>query len=113
VPTAVAPDMTIYENSDLTISGPAAGACTAPIEALDTAAPVPPGSLAATRATGSNAVHLTWGATSDDTYVNGYGIYRDGVRIHNVGASVLSYDDVNVPAGSHAYTVDAVDTASP
>ena len=113
LPTVVAPEITIYENSDATIAGPSAGACTAPLEPLDTTAPTTPGSPTATRATGSNTVHLAWTASTDDPYVYGYGIYRDGVRIHNVGAAVLSYDDVNVPAGDHTYAVDAVDSASP
>ncbi|HXD20797.1 MAG TPA: hypothetical protein VN654_27490 [Vicinamibacterales bacterium] len=113
LPTAIAPEITIYENSELTISGPSAGACTAPIEPLDTAAPSTPAGLEASQATGSNTVHLTWAASTDDTYVNGYGIYRDGVRIHNVGPAVTSYDDVNVTSGSHTYAVDAVDSASP
>jgi hypothetical protein len=113
LPTVIAPEMTIYENSDLTISGPSAGACTAPLEALDTDAPGVPTSLTATQATNSTTVHLAWAASTDNTYVNGYGIYRDGVRIHNVGGSVTSYDDFNVPSGDHTYAVDAVDTASP
>jgi hypothetical protein len=112
-PTAIAPGLTIYENSDLTISGPSAGACSAPLEPLDTVAPSVPGSVAATQATGSDTVHLTWTASTDDTYVNGYGIYRDGVRIRNVGAAVTSFDDANVPSGNHTYAVDAVDNASP
>ncbi|HXI27963.1 MAG TPA: hypothetical protein VNG89_06065, partial [Vicinamibacterales bacterium] len=112
-PTAIAPGLTIYENSDLTISGPSAGACAAPLEPLDTVAPSAPTGLQATQATGSNTVQLTWLASTDDTYVNGYGIYRDGVRIRNVGAAVTSFDDVNVPSGNHTYAVDAVDSASP
>ena len=112
-PVLIAPGMTIYENSDLVISGPAAGACRAPIEALDVTPPTTPTSLGATQAAGSTTVHLTWGASTDDWFVNGYGIYRDGVRIRNVGPTVLSYDDVNVPSGNHTYAVDAVDNASP
>jgi hypothetical protein len=124
-PTAVAPGMTIYENSDLTISGPAAGACAAPIEALDTQAPLTPAPT--TSQVGPTAVQLTWSPVSDDTYVNGYGIYRrdddvagaDFVRIRNVGAALppsatqFTFVDENVPVGNHTYAVDAVDSASP
>ncbi|MCU1384615.1 MAG: hypothetical protein JWL71_3312 [Acidobacteria bacterium] len=125
-PTAIAPMMTIYENTDLTISGPAAGACTAAIEALDTQAPSTPAPVAAQ--SGPNSVTLTWSPSSDDTYVNGYGIYRRDddvagaafVRIRNVGAPALpaglttySFTDASVPVGNHTYAVDAVDSASP
>src|SRR4029077_14128083 len=34
-PTAVAPGLTIYENSDLTISGPSAGACFCGVHTVD------------------------------------------------------------------------------
>jgi hypothetical protein len=124
-PPAVAPSMTIYENSDLTISGPAAGACSAPIEALDTQAPSTPAPTAAQ--VGANSVTLSWSPSSDDTYVNGYGIYRrnddvagaDFVRIRNVspvlpaGATTFTFTDSNVPVGNHTYAVDAVDSGSP
>ena len=124
-PPAVAPSMTIYENSDVTISGPAAGACTAPIEALDIQAPSTPAPAASQ--VGATSVQLTWSPTTDDTYVNGYGIYRrdddvagaDFVRIRNVGATLpagaatFTFTDVDVPVGNHTYAVDAVDSASP
>ena len=124
-PTVIAPGMTIYENSDLTISGPAAAACFAPIEAIDTNAPSAPAPTAAQA--GPNAVTLTWSPSSDDSYVNGYGIYRrdddvagaNFVRVRNVGATLpagttaFTFTDVNVPVGNHTYAVDAVDSASP
>jgi len=114
LPTAIAPEMTIYENSDVTISGPAAGACTAALEPLDVQPPSAPLSFAAARSTSNpSTIQLSWAASTDDTYVNGYGIYRDGKRIRNVGPTVVSFDDVNVPAGNHTYAVDAVDSASP
>ncbi len=109
-PTVVAPAITIYENSDLVISGPAAAFCFAPMEALDTTPPSTP-SLTVTNA-GPSSNQLNWTASSDNFYVYGYGVYRDGVRIRNLG-NVTSYVDNNVPAGAHTYTVDAVDSASP
>jgi hypothetical protein len=39
-------------------------------------------------------------------------VYQDGIRIRNVGA-VTSFVLNSVPAGTHTYTVDAVDAASP
>ena len=110
-PVAVAPGMTIYENSDVTISGPAAGACTAPIEALDAQ---PPTAVTVTAAqVGPNSLQLNWTASTDNFYVYGYGVYRDGVRIRNLAGTVTSFLDVNVPFGVHTYQVDAVDSASP
>jgi len=124
-PTAIAPSMTIYENTDLTISGPAAGACFAAMEALDIQAPSTPAPTASQ--IGANSVQLTWSPSSDDTYVNGYGIYRRDddvagagfVRIRNVGATLaagattMTFTDTNVPVGGHTYAIDAVDSASP
>ena len=124
-PTLVAPGLTIYENSDATASGPSGGFCSTPLEPIDTNAPSTPVPTAAQE--GANSVRLTWSPSSDDTYVNGYGIYRrnddvagaDFVRIRNVGATLppgattLSFVDENVPAGNHNYAVDAVDSASP
>jgi hypothetical protein len=124
-PPVVAPSMTIYENSDLIISGPAAAACFAPIEAIDTQAPSTPIPVASQ--TAANAVTLSWSPSTDDTYVNGYGVYRrdddvagaDFVRIRNVGATLpgtatqFTFVDTNVPVGNHTYAVDAVDSASP
>ena len=124
-PTIVAPSMTIYENSDETISGPSAGACAAPIEPLDLQPPSTPAPVATQL--GADSVQLTWSPSSDDTFVNGYGIYRRDddsaeatfVRIANIGPAVaegsttLSFVDQHVPAGNHTYAVDAVDSASP
>ena len=62
---------------------------------------------------GTTDVQLTWTAAIDDFYVNSYAIYRDGVRIRNVGSKTLSFIDHVVPPGPHTYTVDAADTASP
>jgi hypothetical protein len=125
-PTAVAPEMTIYENSDQTTSGPAAGACNAPLETLDTQAPSAP-VPSASQVAGSNSVELTWSPSNDDGYVLGYGVYRreddvngaSFVRIANIGgvlpggATTFSFVDSNVPVGAHTYAVDAVDSGSP
>jgi hypothetical protein len=102
-------ELTIYENSDEAAPGPSAP-CGAPLEPLDTTAPSAP-TLQAERS-GARDVQLTWTASTDNVAIFGYGIYRDGVRIRNVGASPVSYLDTNVPAGNHTYTVDAIDSAS-
>ena len=90
--------------------------CFAPLEAADVFAPSAPADLAAT-ATG-NQVTLTWTASTDDWYVAGYRIFRDGQPLNstplaNVGGTVLTYTDAVVPPGPHTYTVAAFDSASP
>jgi hypothetical protein len=118
---AAAPEITIYENDGAVnvANGPAGPACTAPGEPLDTKAPTfattsagltavsQPGATA-----GTNDVKLTWTAASDDVAVYGYRVYRDGQPLRNVGADTLTYLDQDV-VGSHTYTVDATDAASP
>ncbi|NUR15257.1 MAG: choice-of-anchor D domain-containing protein [Dermatophilaceae bacterium] len=59
---------------------------------------------------GSNVL-VQWGAATDAVGVSGYGVYRNGTKVADVNAPSLSYLDVNLPAGTYAYTVDAVDSA--
>src|SRR5438445_8311583 len=105
-----ATEITIYENADAIANGPSLG-CTAAEEPLDVTPPSSPVLTAAK--SGTTDVQLTWTAAIDDFYVNSYAIYRDGVRIRNVGSKTLSFIDHVVPPGPHTYTVDAADTASP
>ena len=105
-------ELTIFENSDVTIPGPAAAVCFSPLEAADTAAPSTPSQLTATQQ-GLDNVDLSWGASTDNWYVYGYRIFRDGQAVANVGGSVTSYVDVHVAPGSHTYAVAAFDSASP
>jgi hypothetical protein len=121
VTPAAAPEITIYENDGATnvLNGPAGPVCTAPQEPLDKAAPTFPTTSAGLVATpqpgstaGTNDVKLSWSAASDDVAVYGYRVYRDGQPLHNVGAGTLTYLDQDV-VGSHSYTVDATDAASP
>jgi hypothetical protein len=106
-------ELTIFENSDAVANGPAAvGTCfSPPSEPFDLAAPSAP-MLTATPS-GANDVRLSWSGASDNVSIAGYGVYRDGVRIHNVGRVATTYLDLGVPAGSHTYTVDAADAATP
>jgi len=62
---------------------------------------------------GHQDVSLTWAGATDNVSILGYGIYRDGIRIINVGPAVASFTDRNVLPGPHTYAVDAVDAASP
>mgnify|MGYP001426074720 CR=1 FL=1 len=76
----------------------------------DTTAPSAPGTLTG-EATGQTAVHLAWGAASDNVGVTGYVVVRDGTDLPGV-VTGLSYDDTGLTAGdSHTYSVLAVDAA--
>lgn len=109
-------ELTIYENAadplaSGTVNGPSAAVCFAPSEPFDTQPPLV-GTLTATQS-GASSVQLSWTAATDNVAVYQYGIYEDGQRIRNVGAAPTSYLVNNVAPGSHTWTVDAVDTASP
>jgi len=58
----------------------------------------------------SDSISLSWGASTDNTGVTAYNIYRDGL---NVGqATSLNYTDYNVSGCSmYTYTVTAIDAA--
>ena len=118
---AAAPEITIYENDGAVnvTNGPSAAFCTSPQEPLDTAPPTFPAAGAGLSAVsvpgvgaGTNDVQLSWAAASDDVAVYGYRAYRDGKPVRNVGAGTTSYLDKDV-VGTHTYTVDATDAASP
>ena len=104
-------ETTIYENTDVNVPGPAALACTSPLEPIDSRPPTPPANFQVVPS-GLNGMLLTWQASTDDWGVAHYRVLRDGQPLANVGASTLSYVDPNPPAGSHAYSVVALDNAS-
>jgi len=75
----------------------------------ETTAPTIPGNVNATAASGTQ-INLSWSASTDNTGVRGYGIYRDGVLINTVDKNTLSYPDTNlVPSTNYTYRVDAFD----
>ena len=80
----------------------------------DTQPPTVPASVTATPASATE-IDVGWAASTDDTGVTGYSIYRDGssTPIQTVTGSTLSYADTNgITGGStHSYTVDAFDAA--
>lgn len=77
----------------------------------DTQAPSPPEGLTAT-ATSATRVDLSWAASSDDTGVSGYTVYRDGNEIASLPSSSLLYSDKTaLPDTTYTYTVDAFDPA--
>jgi chitodextrinase len=77
----------------------------------DTTPPSAPTNLAATAHSGFQ-VNLTWTASTDDTAVAGYDLYRNGVKIGESGAATTSYADTTTnPLTYYYYTVQARDAA--
>ncbi|HEY9528431.1 MAG TPA: DNRLRE domain-containing protein, partial [Anaerolineales bacterium] len=71
--------------------------------------PSQPANLSASAVSGTR-IDLSWSASTDNTRVRGYGIYRDGVLVDTVDQDVLSYSDTGlVPATTYSYQVDAFD----
>lgn len=105
-------DNTLYEVNLADPPGPSPAFCTSPLEAVDVTAPSAPATLSATQS-GANDVQLNWTASTDDWYVFGYRIMKDGQVLDYVGGSTLTYLDANVSAGNHTYSVAAFDSASP
>ena len=79
------------------------------IFSADTTAPSVPADLSAS-AISATQVNLTWTASTDDTAVTGYRVYRNGTQ---VATSVTnSYSDSGLTASTqYAYTVAAYDAA--
>jgi chitodextrinase len=72
-------------------------------------APTTPTNLTTTAGSGTQ-IDLTWSASSDNTEVRGYSIYRDGVLVNTVPPDTLQYSDTGlIPATSYNYRVDAFD----
>ncbi|MEU8790857.1 glycoside hydrolase family 6 protein [Streptomyces sp. NPDC048643] len=75
----------------------------------DTQAPTVPGGLAVGSTT-SNSATLSWSASTDNTAVTGYDVYRDGAKVGSV--TTTSYTDSGLSASTtYAYTVKAKDAA--
>lgn len=78
----------------------------------DTSAPAIPQNLQAVRLQGSR-VTLSWQASTDNKYVKGYKVYRDGVEIKDVDVTLNSFLDVNLNSNlDYSYTVKAYDAAN-
>ncbi|MEW2041930.1 cellulose binding domain-containing protein, partial [Streptomyces sp. NPDC005534] len=61
-------------------------------------------------ATTSNSATLSWSASTDNTAVTGYDVYRDGTKVGS--ATTTSYTDSGLSASTtYAYTVKAKDAA--
>ncbi|MEE9445794.1 MAG: lamin tail domain-containing protein, partial [Cocleimonas sp.] len=76
----------------------------------DTQAPTTPASLRQVSATASRIV-VRWNASTDNTAVTGYRVYRNGTQIGSVSGT--TYTDNSVTAAStYTYTVRAFDAAN-
>lgn len=76
----------------------------------DTLAPTAPSGLLA-QATAYNKVRLTWSASTDNTGVAGYRIFRNGVPVATTNSTTM-YEDGGVNAStSYSYKVEAFDAA--
>jgi hypothetical protein len=105
-------ELTTFEVGLADAPGPATPDCVAPLEPLDTAAPSAPAVSANARGA-DREVALAWTESTDNVYVYGYRIFRDGKLIAATGAGTTTYTDTNVRPGVHGYAVEAFDTASP
>jgi hypothetical protein len=74
----------------------------------DTTAPTAPGSLAYTEPAGGQ-VKLTWTASTDNTAVTGYDVYKGGALLATVTG--LTYTDTAAGTGTVSYYVKAHDAA--
>ncbi len=104
-----------FSDGQVTVTTVSAGAGNATVEitlpsgAADTQAPSAPTGLSHTFTSGG-AVRLAWNASSDNTGVSGYPVFRDGVQIATTGYTY--YNDATAGTGPHVYTVYADDAAS-
>lgn len=58
---------------------------------------------------GVHSVHLHWEAPVEDGNLKRYALYRDGEKVTNLNADVLTFEDLNIAPGvSHVYQVAAV-----
>ncbi|QFZ72190.1 glycosyl hydrolase family 5 [Streptomyces fagopyri] len=75
----------------------------------DTQAPTVPGGLTVSSTT-SNSATLSWSASTDNTAVTGYDVYRNGTKVGS--ATTTSYTDSGLAASTtYTYTVRAKDAA--
>ena len=77
----------------------------------DTTAPSVPAGVVAT-ATGPDTIDLSWTASTDDTGVAGYHLYRDGMFLTSVTTGTTHQDTGLTPNTTYSYTVSAFDAAA-
>src|SRR5262249_41629575 len=70
---------------------------------------MPNGVVASVPGVHAHEAFVSWNAATDSVGVTGYTLYRDGAVVTTTSASTLTYHDAALPAGPHAYRVDAFD----
>ncbi|MFF0596320.1 discoidin domain-containing protein [Streptomyces antibioticus] len=79
-------------------------------ETGDTQAPTAPANLALTEPS-AGQIRLTWNASTDDTGVTGYEVYRDNTLLTTVAGNVTTYTDNRPATVTVSYFVRAKDAA--
>ncbi len=78
----------------------------------DTTAPTVPGNVAAV-AQSATSILVTWDASTDESGISGYRVFRDNGATAIATVNTTSYTDDNLAASTaYSYTVEAVDAAS-
>ena len=75
----------------------------------DTAPPSVPAEVTA-NAVSSTQVNLSWTASTDESGISGYQVYRDGIQLAANVPSASFSDNTTVASTTYSYTVRAVDT---
>ena len=93
----------------VTVSGGVIGS-TNPCAGADIKAPTVPAGLTSTGTT-ATSISLSWTASTDDTAVTGYNVYRSGTKVGT--SATTSYTDTGLTANTaYSYTVAAFDAAN-
>ncbi len=111
------PDRRRPDEQRITLSSPAAGEIVwlgmpkRPGGGGDTTAPSAPASVTAAHETNMNVpgVGVTWPAASDDTFLSGYDVLRDGARIAVVSKGTYYFDHSPAASPQSTYAVRAFD----
>ena len=90
-------------------SGQSGQACATTPPAVDTENPSTPTGLSAA-AVSSNTIALSWNASTDNTGVAGYNIYRDGALLKSASGTSATDTDLD-PSTLYCYRVSAFDAA--
>ncbi len=77
---------------------------------LDVTPPTVPADLTATVNVATNAINLSWSASTDNVSVTGYRVFRDGGTTPINTVTGTTYSDSG-QTGTHSYTVAAIDAA--
>src|SRR4051812_22348485 len=75
----------------------------------DTTAPTVPGNVKAA-AQSASSIKVTWDASTDDSGISGYRVFRDNGSAAVATVQTTSYTDDNLSASTaYSYTIEAVD----